>query len=149
MKNTKGDVLKIVGLYMAMIVGAGFASGQELLQFFIKYGKEGLYGVVVAAVLFAAVGYAVMRICAAKGLSSNTGLITHLFGEHFGAIIEIFISFIFLAFYFAMTAATGAAVKQVYAAPFSSGAFVISFLVFLILLLDIDGVMKLNAILSP
>jgi uncharacterized membrane protein YkvI len=148
-KSNSDEIFKIVGIYLAMIVGAGFASGQELMQFFVKYGKQGLYGVAAAAVLFAAVGYAVMRICAVKGIASNTGLITHLFGEHFGAIIEIFISFVFLAFYFAMVAATGAAVKQVYAASFSAGAFVISFLVFLVLLLDIGGVMKLNAVLSP
>ncbi|HHY38073.1 MAG TPA: hypothetical protein GX507_04010 [Clostridia bacterium] len=37
--------------YIGAIVGAGFASGQELLAFFAIYGKHGFYGVILSAVL--------------------------------------------------------------------------------------------------
>ncbi len=35
------DVLKIAGAFVGFLVGAGFASGQELLQFFVSFGVWG------------------------------------------------------------------------------------------------------------
>ena len=41
-----------VGLaYVGIIVGAGLSSGQDLMQYFISFGKMGLVGVVLLAVL--------------------------------------------------------------------------------------------------
>ncbi|MEG3071425.1 MAG: hypothetical protein RQM92_11910 [Candidatus Syntrophopropionicum ammoniitolerans] len=47
-KNQKYNlpaVLKYTGAFMAWVIGAGFATGQEILQFFSSYGYAG-YGVV-------------------------------------------------------------------------------------------------------
>lgn len=38
--------------YIGALIGAGFASGQEILTFFVKYGKWGFLGVILAAVAF-------------------------------------------------------------------------------------------------
>ena len=38
------DILKIAGIYMGIIIGAGFASGQEILRFFIDYGENWIFG---------------------------------------------------------------------------------------------------------
>jgi len=39
---------------------AGFASGQEIMQFFSSYYEGGFYGIVLAGVLFALIGYIVL-----------------------------------------------------------------------------------------
>ena len=41
MKETISIVLVIIGA----LVGAGFASGQEIYSFFYLYGKNGIYGI--------------------------------------------------------------------------------------------------------
>ena len=37
MKSNKGTVIKIAGAYVAWVMGSGFATGQEILQFFTSY----------------------------------------------------------------------------------------------------------------
>ena len=38
--------------YIATIVGAGFASGQEILSFFVVYEKWGILGIIFACTIF-------------------------------------------------------------------------------------------------
>ena len=40
------DTLRIAGVYVGTIIGAGYASGQEILQFFTGYGWWGIVGTV-------------------------------------------------------------------------------------------------------
>lgn len=44
-------LLGVVGLYVAGVIGAGFASGQELTVFFVNYGRLGLGGLILAIML--------------------------------------------------------------------------------------------------
>ena len=46
------EISKIAGAFVGVIVGAGFASGQEILQFFTSFGVYGLIGCVVAGLTF-------------------------------------------------------------------------------------------------
>ncbi len=50
-------VVVAVGItYVGTVVGAGFASGQEVWQFFSRFGSMGAWGIILAAVIFAVVG---------------------------------------------------------------------------------------------
>ena len=46
-------VLKIGSAFVGIIVGAGFASGQEILQYFTSFGYIGTLAAVVSMILFA------------------------------------------------------------------------------------------------
>ena len=46
-RETAGDVLRCAGAYCAWIIGSGFATGQELLRFFARYGRGGRWGTVI------------------------------------------------------------------------------------------------------
>ena len=55
-KVRKAKVLIYAGAFMGILIGSGFATGQELMQFFASYGLVGLAGIVTSSVLFAFVG---------------------------------------------------------------------------------------------
>lgn len=55
-------IMRIVMLYVGTVIGAGFASGQEILQFFIDYGYKGILGNVLAGILFIYLGFVVIYI---------------------------------------------------------------------------------------
>jgi len=48
--------------YLGAVVGAGFVSGQEVVQFFVQYGRLGWWGAIIAALLFALLGGILMQI---------------------------------------------------------------------------------------
>ncbi|MCY0899672.1 MAG: transporter [Firmicutes bacterium] len=57
--------------YVGAVVGAGFASGQEIYQFFTRFGTGGSIGIAIAGCLFALLGYKALergRLTHAQGL---------------------------------------------------------------------------------
>lgn len=52
----KLNMFKIAFIYIGTMVGAGFASGREVWQFFGVFGKKGLFGLVFVGLLFMAAG---------------------------------------------------------------------------------------------
>ena len=49
-------VMNIAGAYIAFLIGSGFATGQEVLQYFTSYGYMGVVGALLTLVLFLYVG---------------------------------------------------------------------------------------------
>jgi len=65
----------VAGLYVAGVVGAGFASGQELVVFFVRYGQAGLAGVIWSSLLLCAGTGLILEACARHGVGSYNGLL--------------------------------------------------------------------------
>lgn len=49
-------------VYAGVVIGAGFASGRELWQFFGRFGKTGIWGLAVAFALYFVLGCMIFRI---------------------------------------------------------------------------------------
>ncbi|MCT2534954.1 hypothetical protein NC661_17530 [Aquibacillus koreensis] len=58
----KSNTLKIAAAYIGTIVGAGFATGQEVFQFFTSYGIQGIWGIILSAGLFYFFGYMILPL---------------------------------------------------------------------------------------
>lgn len=58
MKRTISIALAFVGL----MVGAGFATGQEVIQYFIAFGPWGFAGAVVSGILMAVTGAVILQL---------------------------------------------------------------------------------------
>lgn len=69
MKELKNTLL-IAGTYVATVIGAGFASGQEILSYFVIYGKQSLYGLLLVCVLFTLCALCVLLRTERNGLES-------------------------------------------------------------------------------
>ena len=55
------NISKIFLCIVGTIIGAGFASGQEIMSFFVKYGINGAWGMIVCGVLFFVYIYVVLK----------------------------------------------------------------------------------------
>ena len=141
--------LKLAALYAAIILGAGFASGQELLQYFVSYGTSGLWGLIVAGVLFALTGWAVLDICRREGCKDYRELMTHLVGKRLGLGFELLAAVFLFVLFVAMLAAGGAMLAQGSDISFTVGLLAISALILIVLLFDLEGIVWINGILTP
>ena len=52
LREEKRNTVKVACIYMTTIIGAGFASGQEIIKFFVKYYSGGFYGIILAGVFY-------------------------------------------------------------------------------------------------
>ncbi|HAF59893.1 MAG TPA: hypothetical protein DCK81_01960 [Clostridiales bacterium UBA9856] len=110
-------VFRVAFLYFGVLMGAGFASGKEMWQFFGVFGFKGLFGLLMIAFLFVALGLVIVHI----GNALSTG----------DLIIGIIAAaFLFMA-YFAMLAAGGALIEAQFGVPRVAGSTVLMFLVVL------------------
>ena len=150
MKTIKtSNGLKIAAIYASVFLGAGFASGQELLHYFIGFGRIGLLGIMISGVLFALTGWAVLRICRREGIKNYHQLMRHLFGAKLGGIMEgAVVAFLFCLFV-AMLAGAGATGREAFGLPFTTGSVATGGAVFLVLCFGLTGIVKVNLILAP
>src|SRR5690625_351112 len=82
------QVLQIAFTYIGTIVGAGFATGQEILQFFTRFGGFAVFTIVIATVMFVWLGTKMMLLAHDIGAKSYEDLNTTLFGEKVGKAIS-------------------------------------------------------------
>lgn len=56
------EATKIGFAYVGIVVGAGFSTGQEVMQFFTKYGLWAYLGVIISGFILAFIGRQVAKI---------------------------------------------------------------------------------------
>ncbi|MDY2882944.1 MAG: hypothetical protein SOT71_09865, partial [Romboutsia timonensis] len=46
------NIMKFAGAFIAFIIGSGFATGQEIMQFFTSNGLYSLVSIIISLILF-------------------------------------------------------------------------------------------------
>lgn len=87
-----GIIWQIALTYIGAVVGAGFASGQEILQFFAIFGGKGLWGAALASGLFALVGGELLILAREIKAKSYQMVLYHLCGHRLGRIYDLLLT---------------------------------------------------------
>ncbi|MCL2573835.1 MAG: hypothetical protein FWE34_04690 [Defluviitaleaceae bacterium] len=145
----RARIIKTACVYTGIIFGAGFASGQEHLTFFLRYGRIGIIGIMVASVLIALCGWAVMDICVQRKIGNYREFMAIVFGSRLGALLDIITGAFIFVIFSAMLAATGALGYEAAGLPFSLGVVLAALLCFVVLLFDMRGMVQINTVVSP
>ena len=143
------DSLRISGVYIGTVLGAGFASGQEMLKFFAYYGYKGMFGLLLTGMLFGIISYMILYIVRYEECSSYQDFMEELTGKGFSSIFNIFVLFFMFICFCAMFAGAGALLAQRYNQPYFLGVILMGIGCFIAFLFDIKGVITVNAALSP
>lgn len=149
MSKKNVSTLKVAATYIGTVVGAGFATGQEILQFFSRFGKMGLLGLVIATILFMLFGYIIMDMGRKLHASSHLEIINHAGGRTLGKIIDILITFFLFSSFTAMIAGTGALLTQQFNLPGSLGNILMAVLTAFTVLTGINGVINSISFVVP
>jgi len=99
--------------FTGSLLGAGFVSGQELMQFFAVFGSFGLIGMVLSILMFFMLGCFVMKIAKRTGITEFEKIIVEKDNTWLRAIFGgVFIFFLF-GLVVVMIAGAGALLNQV------------------------------------
>lgn len=116
--------VQIALLYIGCLMGAGFASGKEMWQFFGVFGGKGFWGILLAAAIFVGFGYLSIsnaRMLGTSDLSKMVSPVEHRGIENFvGTVMCVFL----LMAYFSMLAAGGALLETQFGLPHAIGSLV-------------------------
>ena len=143
-------VIKLSGAFCAFLIGAGFATGQEVMQYFTNYGlAKGIGVMVVNCVLGAWTAGAIMSL--GKETKDEQGLncYRNLCGKYIGTLLSWFIPiFMFLSLVI-MIAGFGATLNQLFGAPAWVGCLVFAVIVTGTVLLGLARVIDTIGFMGP
>lgn len=140
---------KVVTLYIGAVIGAGFASGQEIMQFFILHGGNGLKGVLLATVLFSYLGGLVMFLAIKMRSASYREVLSYLLGPVAGKIMDVLNLIMLLGGISVMMAGSAAVFGEQFGLPARAGVWAVAVLTSLVILGGLEGVLTANVFLVP
>lgn len=141
--------LQIAGAYIGLIVGAGFASGQEVLQFFTSFGWYSIIGTAVATILFAFLGMQIMQLGSRLETKSHKNVIYQICGKYIGIGVDILVTFFLFGVASVMIAGSGSIFEQQFGMQPMIGALFLTLLVILTLTLNIKNVISAISSITP
>lgn len=143
------SVFKIAATYIGTVVGAGFASGQEVLQFFGLFGINGLWGLLLATSLFALFGWAVLDLGMRLNARSHLEVIYFAGGKWLGRLIDYVITFFLFGALTAMVAGAGAIFAEQFGWPALLGSVIMVFLTVITVMMGLNGVINSISFVVP
>lgn len=143
------QTLQLASAYMSVIIGGGFASGQEVLQFFTSFGLWGIGGTLVSGLLFAFLGMQVARIGTQLQAHSHKVVLAAVFGEKLGAVIDLILIFFLFGVGVAMLAGTGSLFREHMGLPPIVGGLFMAVIVTLTLSLNVQRIVDLISAVTP
>lgn len=149
MKGELSGTIKVAFIYMTTVVGAGFASGQEILQFFSGYRQGGAYGILLAGVLFALIGSIVLDKVYMERIRNYNEFILPALGFFWSRILEVITTLFVLCLFSIMLTGAGSVVAERFGIQLRYGMLMMALICLLILMADIKGVAVLNALAAP
>ncbi|MEG0775382.1 hypothetical protein [Clostridium sp.] len=127
-KLNKKQVIFFAGAFIAFLIGSGFATGQEIMQYFAAYGYMGIAGAIVVLILFLYVGVSFITVGYEKKFPKGSDIYTYYCGKHIGKFYDYFsVLFIYMSF-IVMIAGAGATLNQQYGLPISVGGILMAVL---------------------
>ena len=141
--------LQIGSAFVGLIVGAGFASGQEVMQYFTSFGVWGLVGAILATFLFMFLGYTFAQIGSDIQSGSHKGVIYYIGGPYVGAILDVLITFFLFGVAVVMFAGSGSTFEQMFGINATVGSIIMAVLTLLTLMLNTKKIISIIASITP
>ncbi|MFA6807969.1 MAG: hypothetical protein WCR27_03140 [Eubacteriales bacterium] len=147
--KNKLSTFTIAGAFIGTVVGAGFATGQEILQFFTLFGLTGFFSLIITTALFCYFGYLIMSFSRDLKAKSHMELVKYSAGKKIGPLIDFFITLSFLAVLVVMTAGAGAIAKEQFSLPPFTGSIFILIFTFITVISGLSNVLKAISFVVP
>lgn len=147
----KLNYLKIIFVYIGLIIGAGFASGREICEYFNFSSNTDYTGVCVACILFIFICYIILK----KSMQYELYTIRDYIGSIFPNskfLRRFFLCLIFcdlLCGMIVMLSSCGEIINTEFELPKIIGTLLLAAACFVVFIFDIKGIAVINIILVP
>src|SRR5690606_16440366 len=141
--------MQVAFTYMGTVVGAGFATGQEILQFFTRFGPLATLTILLTTLLMSWLGTKIMLISHEIGAASYEDLNRYLFGNRAGQWISIVSLLNLFSVSAVMLAGAGSVFQEHIGLPYNVGLLLTMGAAFFLLLRGISSILAVNSFVVP
>ncbi len=135
--------------YVGAVVGAGFASGQEIYQFFARFGNRGMWGIGIVGLFFALLGYLALERGRRGQVSSFGELLASLYPLWMVRVGEGVTTAFLVVGLGVVAAGGGAALGDLSQTPIVVGAMLTCGLIIWVVGRGTSAVVQANIVLVP
>src|SRR5699024_8645112 len=143
------EIIKIAFAYIGIIVGAGLASGQEILQYYTSFGVLGTIGAIVATVLYMYTAWSLVWIGSRLKTISHKEAVYQMSGRVLGTVIDFIMIFTLFGVGVVMLAGAGSNLEQQFGLPNVTGVIIMSLLIIFVGMLNLDNVVRVIGSITP
>lgn len=141
--------LKIASAFIGIVVGAGFASGQEILQYFTSFGYWGVGGVLVATALFGYIGMILTRLGSRMQTTSHEDVVYRISGKWLGKVIDYTLILTLFGILVVMIAGAGSIFSQQFDLAPAFGRSIMIVLVIVTIMMNVKKVITVISSITP
>jgi uncharacterized membrane protein YkvI len=143
------QVVIYAGAFIAFLVGSGFATGQEIMQYFVAYGYMGILGALVVFFLFLYVGVSFVVAGNKNKFPIRNDIYTYYCGKTIGTFYDYFSTvFIYMSF-IVMIGGAGATLQQQYGLPTYVGCIGMAVLASATVILGLNKIVDVIGSIGP
>lgn len=142
------NIFKIALIYTGTILGAGFATGKELVTFFASFNKGGIIGFFISCFLLSLICMATLHIMYKVKANTYSEFMYIIFGR-FSKYIEYFNIFLLFVLFSAMLAGGGATISNTFNININVSILIFCLVTFVSLIFGKNAIISINTILVP
>lgn len=144
------DILKVVFVIIGTLIGAGFASGQEVNTFFFSFGIKGLLGIILSSIIIGIIIYKTFKIIYKNNINNYKKFLNCLLkNEKINNITNSIINIFILVSFYVMIAGFGAYLQQELNLNSIIGSSILAILCLILFKTNVNGLVKVNQVLIP
>lgn len=146
------SISKIVFVIIGALIGAGFASGQEIYVFFYAYGMKGIIGIIISSALIGYIIYKTFKIIQKNDISTYREFLEIIIGKDkkkLISILNLIINTFLLVTFFIMISGFGAYFEQQLGMDSLIGSIILAILCYIVFMTSTNGIVKVSTIIVP
>lgn len=137
------------GTFVSFILGAGTATGQEIVQFFVSFGFWGIGAILIAALLHAWFGALSMDVGLRLKAKDSKAVFNYFCGRYIGTFLYWFAQLFILIVFIVMIAGSGATIAEQFGINEVIGRLGMTIIVWLTALFRLETMIKILGIAGP
>lgn len=143
------NVMKFAGAFIAFIIGSGFATGQEIMQFFTSNGFYSLVSIIISLILFTYFGSTIMSCGFDYGSLEKYRPYKYFCGNKVGLFYECFVPVLLFISVIVMISGAGATLQEYYGLNYYVGCAMMTILVLIAFLCGLDSLINIIGFIGP
>lgn len=144
------DFVKAIFIIIGTVIGAGFASGQEIYSFFNVYEENGILGLIISSTIIGLVIFNILKKVKINNINSYGELLESTkLPSKIGKIVQIIVNIFLIISFYIMVAGFSAYFNQEFAVHNLVTTVIILIICYITFMKNIEGIAKVNSIIIP
>lgn len=139
----------LAGAIIALVIGAGFATGQEIVQYYSAYGLQNILVILVFGITFLYYNYSFARVGRQEQYTVGNDIFKYYCGKYLGTFFDYYSSIFCYMSFFVMVGGAAATLHEGFGLPEWVGGVMLTAIVVIITTLGLKKLVDIIGVIGP